>query len=228
MFFDRLLDLIFPPRCLSCQKNLGCGVICDDCLSKIKINQTLFCGKCGARLPQPKKICHKNFPYLLGAATNYENEIAKNLIHSLKFQYIKAAAQPLGNLLIQYTEALSLPLKNFIVIPIPLSKKRLRGRGFNQAELIAKIFAEHFELPPETNLLVRTKNAKPQSEIKNLKERLLNVKDCFAVINQESVASKNILLIDDVITSGATLLEATAALKNAGARKIIALAVAKA
>lgn len=229
MFFDRILDLIFPPPCLSCKANVGGEeTICRRCFGGIVLNQTLFCGRCSARLPDQKKICHADYPYILGAATEYNNEAARSLIKGLKFQFAKKAARPLGELLARYTESLELPLKGFITIPIPLSQKRLRQRGFNQSELIAGIFADHFSLPLESHCLVKPKNTKPQSETKGLDERKENIKNCFRVENAEKIVGKKIILIDDVTTSGATLFEAAKTLKTAGAKKIIALTVARA
>ncbi|MDO8536841.1 MAG: ComF family protein [bacterium] len=249
MFLDKLLNLIFPPLCLNCGKSTagfaspeagsvqpkagfaspetGGEVLCAACSSLVKLNQTLFCGKCGLRLASGKKICHQDYPYLLGSAADY-GAVMKSLIHGLKFRFIKKAAEPLGKFLIRYTEGLSLPVQKFVVVPIPLSGTRLRERGFNQSELVAKIFADHFNLALETKLLLRVKNTKPQSETRNLVERKENIKECFAVITPEYLRGKNIILIDDVTTSGATLFEAAKVLKSAGVRKILALTVAKA
>jgi ComF family protein len=229
MFLEALFNLIFPSKCLACGKNLSNGgVICEECFSLVRINQTLFCGRCLARLPEAKRICHHDFPYTLGAAASYGDETVKKLIHALKFQYSKAAAKPLGNLLVDYVNQLNLNLKNFIVVPLPLSSQRLKKRGFNQSELIAKIFANRFLLQIQTGCLVRSKNSKPQSETKNLNERRENIKGCFGIKSPDMLGGKNIILIDDVTTSGATLLEAAEVLKSAGVKKIIALTVAKA
>jgi ComF family protein len=228
MIFDLLIDSLFPSRCLNCEKKIPSGeTICEICLGKIHFNRTLFCAKCGARLPANKKICHPAFPYILGAAADYENEPVKNLIHGLKFRFIRRAAEPLAKFLIQYIEELSLAVSPFIIIPIPLGKKRERERGFNQSQLIAELVAKHFSLPLIENNLVRKKNTNPQSKLP-LEKRLANIKDCFSLKNPGEVAAKNILLIDDVVTSGATMREAALTLKAAGARKIIALAAAKA
>lgn len=229
MLLRTLANILFPPLCLSCGGQVrNDGAVCSNCFEKIAINQTLFCGKCGARLPGEKKICHQDFPYLLGAAADYGNPVLKSLVHGLKFKYVKAAARPLGEILIRYGGTLNLPLEKFSAVPVPLSEKRLRERGFNQSELIAKIFTEHFKLPLLIRALTRSKHAKPQSETKNLSERRGNVRGCFVVKNTTNTSGKNILLIDDVTTSGATLLEAAKALKGAGARKIVALVAARA
>lgn len=228
MFWDKFLNLIFPSACLNCGAAADNGaVVCEKCFSEIKTNQTLFCGLCRARLPDAKKICHKNFPYILGAASEYGDETVRGLIHLLKFKYVKAAAEPLGELIARYLQTISPALENFAVVPIPLSKKRLRERGFNQSELIAKILAERLHLPLRTDFLLRAKHAKPQSETKNLKERRENVLGCFSVKSAAAPIGKNVVLVDDVTTSGATLFAAATALKNAGVKKIVALAAAK-
>ena len=228
MTLKSLLNAIFPQRCLSCRKNTSGEPICQKCFSGIPINKTFFCGLCRARLADNKKICHEKFPYILGAASEYSNEAVKNLIHGLKFKYIKDAAAPLGELLALYIKTTGFQVKNFVVVPVPLSAKRLRERGFNQSELIAKSFAERVASPTETVALARIKNSKPQSGAKNVGERRENVKACFSVVGPKFVANKNILLIDDVTTSGATMLEAAKTLKAAGAKKIVALAAARA
>ena len=228
MKLDFLWDLVFPSSCLSCKKSLREGeIVCYSCLKEIPLHRTFFCGACRARLPDNKKICHLNFPYLLAAASDYENATLKNLIQALKFQFIKSAADSLGKLLIRYAEDIGFESGDFLVIPVPLARERERRRGFNQAELISKTFADHFKLPLVTASLIRLKNSPPQSEIKDFEERKLNVKNCFSVQNGEGFRGKHIILIDDVTTSGATLFEAASILKARGARKIIAFTAAK-
>ena len=238
------LNIIFPQSCPGCGKRVGRETACGACAASVPIKQTLFCGKCGARLPAVaptlpagrsakaglaiRKICHSDFPYILGAASDYDNELVKNLIYLLKFKYVKNASAPLGAILIQYIKNLGLQFKNFIIVPVPLFKKRLRLRGFNQSELIARELANYLNLSVETSALARVKNTKPQSETKNINERRKNVENCFAAAKPELILKKNIMLIDDVATSGTTLLEAAKALKTAGARRIIALVVARA
>ena len=258
MAFSNLLDLIFPPVCLHCQTNVRRGIsLCAQCTASIRLNHTLFCGKCHARIPirinpnppcrprprsesragssgdpvihpRVKRICHTDFPYILGAATEYDSPVIKSLIHALKFRFIKNAAAPLADYLALYIEEIKIPLNEYSLIPLPLSKKRLRERGFNQSDLIASSLAARFDLPIEKNALLRVKHSKPQSETKGVDARRENVKTSFAVRDPRLIAGKNILLIDDVTTSGATFFAAATALKSAGAKKIIALAAARA
>lgn len=117
--------------------------------------------------------------------------------------------------------------KNFIIIPIPLHSGRKRQRGFNQAELLGQFIAKDMNLE-FCDTLKRIKNNKPQAKMKNHEERAKNIAGCFKIKNPEIVRGKNILLIDDVYTSGATMNEAAKILKENGARKIIAVVLAKA
>lgn len=222
-----ILDIIFPSYCLGCGKYLKNGAtLCPSCFLKIGVNKTLFCGKCRARLPENKKICHLDFPYVLGAAASYRDETVKELVHNLKFKGVRDASARLGELLIKYLKELDLDLENFLIIPVTLGKKRLRSRGFNQAELLAKEVARYFNLPMVPNALTRNKETKPQTELKSLEERFSNLKESFSASDDKIISGKNILLIDDVSTSGATLNAAAAALKKSGAKKIIALVAA--
>ncbi len=222
------LDILFPPLCSACGKNTGGeGTICGTCLSSIPLNGSLFCGKCGARLPNGEKICHFEHPYILGAATEYRNAIARSMVRDLKFGFIRNSAPQLAELMAAYLKNTGFAEKDWIVIPIPLGKKRFRKRGFNQAELLADIFADRLSLATENGVLYRKKETEPQSEIKDFSLRAENAKGCFGVGAPEKISGKNIILIDDVSTSGATFSEAASSLKKAGARKIIALAAAK-
>lgn len=230
-----ITDLIFPSRCLGCRtitarnpRRKETCVLCDRCRSKIPLHPTLFCATCRARLPYGEKICHRTAAYVLGAATNYQNEIAERLIKGLKFEYIRDAARPLASLLFEYLERLSLQRGYDVIVPVPLSSERERTRGFNQARLIAAELGKLNNLAVESNALVRTRHTKTQSELSGIRDREENVRGAFRVLYPELVARKRVLLVDDVATSGATLSEASKALKQAGAKFVIGLVVAKA
>ncbi len=247
---DSVLDIFFPQSCLDCSREIQRDeVVCRPCFEKISVNKFFHCGKCEARLPEGKKICHFDFPYVLGAAAEYQNKTVRLIVRALKFGFSKNAARPLAELIIACSENMDLAGSDWLVVPVPLGKKRMRKRGFNQAELIAKIFAEHFSLEMEKSGLIRSRETEPQSEMKKFGSRIENVKDCFSVVFPEKFAGRNIILIDDVSTSGVTFFEAAEALsakggspssvagllrrtgasggKKSGAEKIIALAAAK-
>jgi len=228
-----ILDVLFPPVCLNCQKYLSSGeFICNGCYKLIKLNSAMFCPICKSRLADNKKICNhskKNLPYfyLLAAAGNYDDPVLRNLIHGLKYRYLKNSSSLLGKILLRYIENCKLKIENFVIIPIPLHSARQRQRGFNQSKLIAEFIAEKFNLPL-IEALKKIKNNKPQVGLKGNEERIENVKNCFIVQNPASIEKKNILLVDDVFTSGATMNEAIKILKENGARRIIAAVAAKA
>ena len=225
-----ILDILFPPICLNCKKTLEGSEkdtgICALCLSKIIIHTTLFCPTCRARLPENKKVCHLDSSYLLAATTNYQDEV-KNLIHQLKYQSWTRLEKPIRCLVETYLKNLASQFKNYLVVPIPLHKTRQRERGFNQAELIGKIISENLNLPLEKNILTRTKETKSQTDFKDWEQRKNNLVGAFRVIRPEAVAGKNIILVDDVYTSGATINEAIKILRLSDAKKIIAFVLAK-
>lgn len=222
-----LLDILFPRKCLRCSKILSEeGALCAACIEKIDLYTHFFCGKCHARIPDTLKICHKDYP-LFGAACNYKDEAVRNLIYALKFKLNKSAAVHLGNYLSSFLKNSPLKLEQFSIIPIPLSAKRERTRGFNQSFLIAEVVSKNIGIPVIQNTLFRIKHTKPQSEIKEYGDRKKNIEGVFAVKNR-NLSEKNILLIDDVSTSGATLKEAAKCLRAHGVKKIIALAAARA
>jgi ComF family protein len=236
-----ILDILFPPLCLNCQKNIspsdGDGrntSICRDCLGAIHFNNTLFCPVCRARLAENKLFCrhgvkeNPSFPYLLAAAGNYDDPVLQNLIHYFKYKSFKNLAPVLGEILIKYLELIThySKLKTHIVVPIPLHKYRERERGFNQAKLLAEIIAKKFNLELK-DCLKRTKNTKPQSQLKDNEKRQSNVFNCFSIAGSDCLKGKKIILVDDVFTSGSTINEAVKILKSNGAKKIICLVVAK-
>src|SRR3989344_1818070 len=195
------LNILFPPTCFGCKK-YNKNYLCDNCWQKIEINKTLF-------------FPNNPHQYTLVTATDYKSEVVQNLIRDLKYNFLTSAMKPIKKILDTYFENLSIKkFDDFIVIPIPLSKKRFRERGFNQAELIAKYIAEKFSLPIVKDVLIKIKDSPKQSETKNWKERLKNINGCFAVQNIESIAEKNIILVDDVFTSGATINEAIKTLRE--------------
>jgi ComF family protein len=218
-----ILDVLFPPLCLNCRKYLGepekPNLLCDSCSNSIIVNRSIL------------KIRDPDFT--LAAAGDYRNEALKNLIHYFKYQGFLSAAKPLGKIIISHLEKSGLTDefdKDWLIIPMPLHRSRLRQRGFNQSEKLAEIISRRFNLRLEKNLLQRRKNTLPQITFKTDKERLENIKDAFSINEKwgEKIHGRNAIIVDDVFTSGATVSEAVKILRRAGARKIIALVAARA
>ncbi|MFZ2204969.1 MAG: ComF family protein [Minisyncoccia bacterium] len=217
IFFNTLLNIIFPVNCISCGKS----------------GEDL-CFKCLKESPEAERETTKwIFPLY-----DYRHPPIKKAIWLLKykgkFRLANIFAEVLYGRIIEELSDLFV-MENFrkpILIPIPLAPKRKRERGFNQTELICNKLIKidknntdkNFEL--ENNVLVKLKDTKHQAKIENRNERLKNIIDSFSIKNPEKIKGRNIILIDDVTTTGATLNEARKILKQNGAKKIIAFAVA--
>lgn len=224
-----ILNALFPRLCFNCGNIIKKDgpLLCAQCFSKITIYQTLFCSVCNARLPENKKICHKNSLYILGSITRYADPV-KKLIWKLKYNKKVLAAEPLKKIITAYLDNFNLEIfKNFNIVPIPLHPQKEKERGFNQTLIIAKIIQERINIPILENILIKNKNTLPQMKLKNFKQRTENITDSFIIKNSQNIAGKNILLVDDVTTTGSTLIEASKTLKSAGAKKIIAITIAK-
>jgi ComF family protein len=210
-----LLNLLFPVECLGC--NREDVYLCKNCLNKIKIYDRA----------EPFDHPLKYLDQVLSAA-DYHQTLLQNTIHCFKFRFIKELAQPLTKILIEFyqQQPKELRLTNPVIIPVPLNKKRFLERGFNQSELMAKIFAGHFGFEFYANTVIRHKNTAHQVGLTK-KQRKTNIKNSFKVIKAVLIKDREIILIDDVVTTGSTLEEIAKVLKEAGAKKIIGLTLAK-
>ncbi len=237
-----ILDIILPIECLNC--GLEGEYLCPKCFSQLSFSDEKYLkpARVNLKINELKKI------YIAG---DFENSILHNLIIKYKYNFISPLGKILADFLIIFWQktfinnvlgSLSGRRKNFsaapfLVIPIPLSKKRERWRGFNQAEILAREFSVYFGYKLCLNLK-RIKHKKPQAAL-NEAERLENMKNTFVwqdTNKNQPGASENIkknlgdytiILVDDVITTGATLNEAARVLKSAGAKKIYGLVLAK-
>lgn len=233
------LNILFPPLCVQCAAYLedGNDPLCATCYGAIIKNTALICPICTTRLAHNKRACRHGkrdidrFPYLLGAASHYADPIVKNCIHACKYQGMHSVTKPLARLLTTYAQQLKPQPTIFaakpIIVPIPLHLAKERKRGFNQSAIIARSLADHMGFPYD-ELLIKLINDDAQAQTKTHRERFDRMRGLFAVPRPHAVLNKNIILIDDVSTSGATLSEAARTLKSAGARHILALVIAKA
>lgn len=223
-----ILGVLFPKICISCKRE-GAH-LCEDCFALLPIAHT------PSLLPKNSSLSG------LFCAASYEDTLVKKVIHSLKYQpFLKELATPLAYSIIAHLSLLDNPIihpqatkktpsaarpSSYILCPIPLHKKRLKWRGFNHTEEIAKVLAVALSIPMHTNILERTKNTPPQAELKK-EERMRNMQDVFEVQEREFLEGKKVLLLDDVFTTGATLQEAARVLKKAGAHQVFGVVVAR-
>ncbi len=213
-----ILDLLFPIHCLGCGKENCQGFICPICFKQIPLNKKL-----------PLKFNDKGNLTGLIVASYYNYPLVKQAVHRYKYDFIKDLSKPLGQLMVKRLNRFSdfLDKDNSILIPVPLHKKRLRWRGFNQAELLAIEIGKQLDIPVVNDLLARTKYSIPQVKIKTSSERQQNIKQAFTLRSEPRFSDKTIILIDDIATTGATLKECAKALKPLKPKEIWGLVIAR-
>jgi len=228
------LDFLFPRRCLGCGK-VG-SYFCSDCLNLVLLKNDQICPICGkASLGgTTHQFCHR--PLGLDGLTSiftYKGMIAK-AIKKLKYKFVRDLAEELIELFLSFCGEEKLfsdfcCLPNVVLVPIPLHPRRLRWRGFNQAELLGELIAKNLGIKFVPDLLIRVKNTEPQVKL-DKDQRQINIRRAFA-LNKNSQFDNleicNFVLFDDVWTTGATLKEAGKVLKRNGAKKVWGLTIAR-
>lgn len=231
------LDFLFPKTCLLCNKEGK--LLCLNCFKTLKPKDP-SCPKCSKKneLGQFCSDCKKDFA-LNGVlvAGDLSNINLEKIIKLYKYHFIKDLGETLAgfmynflknnilaNPILKHESSKYLDLNDYLIIPIPLSNKRLKWRGFNQSEILAQHLAKKLQLPISLELK-RIKHRTAQAKL-DQRERQSNLQDCF-LWTGKSLAQKNILLIDDICTTGSTLNEAAKELKKHQAGAIWGLVLAK-
>lgn len=226
-----VLDIVFPPVCLLCGERALKKGFCEGCgglIEKERITSPI-CTVCGMPFTSSRGIDHPcarcvEEPPSFSAARSafvFEGKVL-DAIHKLKYGGDTSFAAPLASLASGSIGGHS----PCVVVPVPLHTGRLRERGFNQSLLIARELSRIISLPLIYNRLKRTRDTGQQVGLKAL-ERKKNVSGAFTLVEPGSFKGKKVLLVDDVVTTGATLNECSKVLKRAGA-EVIALTVARA
>lgn len=207
----------------------GKEIICCACRAKIHPIPHLFCGTCHARAVSAKLACPCRDNFIMGTIGAYSDQNLHNLAKLLKFKGVLEIADYFGEILAEVIGR-HLPQNiQFVIIPVPLSPQRLRLRGYNQSEQIARalllsLAPKNIKASMTPDALKRIRDTKPQTETKTRNERLKNIKGAFCVSLPNKIKDEHILLVDDVVTTGATVRAAIAALKSAKPKSITVLA----
>lgn len=221
-----ILDIIVPPQCGGCQR--WGERWCPTCQGSIHIIDGKICKRCGQPLyHQDTALCDRcqlgwNYFYRLRSWAYYEGPI-QNAIQALKYEKNIGLASRLAKYLTQFLRSLTWNVE--IIIPVPLGIGRLRERGYNQALLLAKPIAWSTHIPLRPQGLKRIRDTSSQVGLTR-KQRLENVQNAFAA-DQGIVGGRNVLVIDDVVTTGATMNACAWALKQDSAAKVFALSLAR-
>ncbi len=227
----RLVNLIFPSMCPSCSRptdNLRFAPLCKNCWEGMKPDSSKRrCLQCGISLQVDYSFtcisCIKEKPFYdrLFVFGDYDGPL-REAVNLLKFHKVKRLSSPLGGLM----APMDIP-RQATLVPVPLSKKRLIQRGFNQSLLLARKISERRLLPLENGLLFKTSDTPPQSRMPR-KERLRNQKGAFTVNTGFSGdVPERIVLVDDVMTTGATLNECARVLKKRGVSEVYGAVLAR-
>lgn len=206
-FFDHALEIIFPPKCGICGK-IGERYICNNCYNMFVINKIY------------KSYNRERFHML-----KYEGIIRDKLIE-YKFNDKPYLYRMFYEILIKDKNACDFFKGYDIIIPVPIHKKRKSLRGYNQSELIAKKLSDEFKMPMYIDVLKKQINTIPQSSL-GKKARKSNAQNVYKVDNMQKIKNKNVVILDDIYTTGATANECIKVLKDAGAYRVGIITIAK-
>ena len=226
-----LFDLLFPKKCVGCKKKGS--YFCEECLNKLCLVKNNLCPECGQGSidgrTHPK--CQKKYS-LTGLTSVFEFKgVIAAAISKLKYRFVSDIADDLIEGFLSFlgeAEAFS----NFVLkkkptlIPVPLFKTRERWRGFNHAELLGKKVAQNLGLKFDHRLLLRIRETKPQALLRK-KERSKNIQNAFALQKKRSALKQNLIIFDDVWTTGATIKECCRILKKGGAEQVWGLTLTR-
>lgn len=223
------LQLLFPLRCPVCDGIVRPAgeKICLDCMGKLKLLTPPWCMKCGKKLTEEGEYCRdclrKGHSFRRGRAL-YEYDSASLSIYRFKYGGRREYADFFGEQIGEYLGDFVKGIRPDALIPVPLHKKRMAARGYNQAELLARAIGERLHVPVYARLVARVKNTAPLKRL-NSKERQNNLKKAF-IIAQNDVKLGKVILIDDIYTTGSTMDEIARVLKEAGVKEVYCIALA--
>lgn len=231
---DPLLSLIYPQGCSVCHhvvENRSDGAACEKCWSKTRIfdGSEMLCGKCGAYFGEKRAavdvFCRKCDDYFFDKAFAigiYEKALVASIVALKNSPHLSARiSQLIQNRRSDFEDV-------DLVVPIPLSKERQLERGFNQAEVVAREIGKVTGRPVDSHSLERHLHTHIHRMGMDQKARELSVRNAFVVSRPKLIAGKNILLVDDVLTSGATASICAKALKKNGASRVTVFTLARA
>ena len=232
-----IADVIFPPRCITCGVILeehGPLPFCPQCTDGIRFIRSPLCPRCGIPFPPAEGEDHlcgeclvTERPVAVARAVGLYEDTLLTAIHLFKYRGRIGIGKVMGSIMADFAGGIW-DMKVFsVIMPVPLHKKRLRERGFNQAVILSSRIAKRFALPLDFLTLRREVFTEPQVGLGH-EERSVNVRGAFTVRKPERTARKRILLVDDVYTTGSTLAECARTLLNAEADSVAVLTLSRA
>ncbi len=231
---EMALQIVYPPRCLACGEALfgsAPAPLCAPCAARLQLLDDRACRFCNApagtyaALGADCERCRRRgLAFTRAAAVAVYAPPVREVIHAFKFKGLTAAAESLAAMMAERCRAAHFPSQIDAVVPVPLHRRRLRERGYNQAEMLARGVARRLQAPLRLDILVRLRYTPAQARLPHI-QRLTNPGGAFAAT--ASLSGATVLLVDDVMTTGATLSDCARALRAAGARRAYALVFAR-
>lgn len=224
-----ILEILYPARCPVCHGVIrGKGDLCFGCRKKLPYIKEPVCKKCGKELEKQEteycRDCQRfSHGFDRGAAVFAYNDVMRRSIAMFKYHNRREYAKFYAKEMVQHCWRFLDRCSPEVIIPIPVHKKKLRQRGFNQAELVAKELGKLLKIPVDTTYLVRIENTTPQKELSR-QERKANLKKAFTV-KENGKYYHRILLIDDIYTTGATMDAVSELLRANGAGNLFFLTI---
>jgi ComF family protein len=231
-----LLDTFFPPLCHGCRVHLanpGDLHFCNSCLEQIRFISSPLCTVCGVPFLSSGDdhtcgSCLTDPPrYTAARSALVFADKVQELVHRFKYDHQVRLRRPLGLLTAGTLTPFITAVSPEILIPVPLHRKRLRWRGYNQAVLLGELLGKVWGIPMQRDNLRRIRWTEPQIEL-SAAERSANVRGAFAVSEIKSLTGKRVLLVDDVLTTGSTVNECAHTLRKAGVASVHIVTVARA
>ena len=228
---EAFVNLFFPLYCIICGETLEPGnrvFLCSGCLTKVKRIQKPVCEKCGR--PDCSYLCaecrKREQYYTIARAAGVYDGVLRDCIHKFKYRGELYLAKTLTNFMVHALEEFPELTQCDLIVPVPLHRVRERERGFNQAYLLARGIRNVLKTHISSKNLRRLEQSSPQTDLPR-STRLTNVKGIFGVRDSSEFSGKELLLIDDVYTTGSTVNECSRTLIGVGAKKVSVLTAAR-
>jgi len=226
-----IFDLIFPQICINCGSKINYqeNYLCNDCFSKIHFFSDNFCKRCGGLKTEfDCEICENNEFLFDRARSAFQlNPVISRMIHLFKYEKMTSLGKFLAELTSEYVKKSTPYGRVDLIIPAPLHTVKKRIRGFNQAEILSSVIGKNLKYEHIPDLIFRKRFTETQTKL-NRNKRIKNVSNAFITNKKYSIIGKNVLIIDDVFTTGSTVNAISNTLKNNGAGSVFVLTVARA
>lgn len=214
--WDAFLNFLYPPICVICKTSLVAP-------------EKLVCNNCWQKLQPDGLVQHERISsgeqLEIHSVWEFSDDV-QTLIHELKYHGKKSLSEHLGHQMANLIPRANALMAANLLVPVPLHRARLRERGFNQSLLLCQAISCHSGIPVEPGTLKRSKSTKTQAKL-SAAERVQNVATAFRITDTSRIAGKRIVLVDDVLTTGATLRACAGVLRQGGATSVVGLTAAR-